>query len=583
MAFVPPQPRTPGWSTLEVVEPGYSYLEVAPDQRSLQVGNGQAVDPKHSQLQVAEYENSPQVVGEGVVDKGYMRGNDLEVLPVTHPKSTAPSSLYDDAPPTESAAAVPTGVAAREKRPLMRRRRTWILLCTVVLAILGVVLGVVFGVVLRKQNNDGDSSNSNRGEVAPGNGNGSAEPPPDTSALKAVPKCAESFCPQSLNGLVESYTAVDQSPTIHLLVRDRVADIQYMASAPGGKSFPNKWRSYGNSGFYPDTLASTFLSINGRHSISFFGLVSGSPVASFDHVAYRTIDIANGSASDAIYLGNDGLVARSAPVVCAPPNSDMNGAPPTDMSIFKRGQFSRDKNGDPASIWWRFSHGTPGTFHDKYIHEVADIVPDSMPNVPPGLACRDGPTMRHDVVVYSNATDGFAAYHEWYDFRNFTWSKSHKVGGTFKQGTRPILVEVSKDRFDFFGIGADDAMHHFTFEQQGNPQYSKMESLGGSFASNAAGVAMGAARDRVDVVAIGKGDGRLKRRALVGTRWDAEWVDLGVTASSVPRLMRIADDELIITIVAADKTVWYSEVKIQGDGSWSELKWQAIGGIRVEW
>ncbi|TLD22911.1 hypothetical protein PspLS_07090 [Pyricularia sp. CBS 133598] len=581
MSYLPPQSGTPGWSTLEVAGPGYSQLEVAPDQRSLQVVNAQAACPEYSQLEVAADNTTPQVISEQV-NKDFSRGDGIEVLPISHSNSQTPSTLSDDAPPVKSPVAVSTAVVTVEKKPLLKRRRTWILLCTVVLVILGVVLGVVFGVLLRKQNNDGDVSSSNRDEVAPGNGNGNAGPSSDISALKAVPKCAESFCPQSLNGLVESYTAVDQSPTIHLLARDRLADIQYVASAPGGRSFPNKWRSYGNSGFYPDTLASTFLSINGRHSISFFGMVSGSTGASFDHVAYRTIDLGNGTASDPVYLSNDKLVARSAPVVCAPPNSDMNSTPPTDMSVFNRGQFLHEQKGDPAGIWWRFSHGMPGIFHNKYIHEVADLVPDSMPNAPPGIACRDGPTTRYDVVVYSNETDGFAAYHKWFDFRNSSWSQRHSAGGTFKLGSRPILVEVSKDRFDFFGVGGDDAIHHFSFQQQGQQQYSELESLGGSFASNAAGVAMGAARNRVDVVAIGKGDGRLKRKALVGTKWDAEWVDLGVTASSAPRLMRIADDELIIAIVAADKTVWYSEVKIRGDGSWSKLKWQAIGGMQVE-
>ncbi|KAI6359411.1 hypothetical protein MCOR25_007067 [Pyricularia grisea] len=555
---------TTGWSTLEVVGPGYSQLEVAPDKQTPEV-----VGPNYSQLEVAPDKQTPEVAYEQVGKEVWQ----------AEQQSTAfidPASTYNDDNLTQSPSTALTDNAHAEKG-LLRRRRTWILLCIILIVILGVVLGVVFGVVLRQQGNATTTSSSSPDEDSRG-GNSDTTPSPETSALSTVPRCASSFCPQSLNGLVESYTTVDQTPTIHLLARDQKGDIQHVASASGGTSFPNKWRSYGASGYYPDTLASTFLSIKGRYSISFFGVVSGSTNITHDHVAYQTIDIANGSASNPIYLGEGRLIAQSAPAVCAPANSGMSGSPPTDMSVFNKAGFTNENDG---GMWWRFSHGTPGTFFPHYVHQVNDLGYSTMPDAPPGIACRDGPGARYDIVAYSNATDDFNAYHKWFHFTNDKWSDWHKIGGPFKLGSRPILVEASKDRFDFFGVGADDAIHHFTFQQQGE-KYSDLQSLGGSFASNAAGVAMGADGDRIDVVAINKGDGKLKRKALVGTKWDEKWADLGVTASSVPRLMRIADDKLVISIVAADKTVWFSEVRILDDGSWSELKWHLIEGMQVE-
>ena len=202
---------------------------------------------------------------------------------------------------------------------------------------------------------------------------------------------------------------------------------------------------------------------------------------------------------------------------------------------------------------------------------AGDLVPSSRY----GVVCRDSDSF-HDLVVYANGTGG--AHSAWHrQYVTPAWRDWTDLGGDYAAGTDPVLIEVSTQRFDFFGLGRDSRMYHWSWSAGSG--YSKAESLGGdTFASVPAVALSGAKMDRVEVVAVGKDDGKLKHLgfaidALAASA--AKWEDLGVMADSAPSLVRNRAGDVEVVMTAVDGSVWHAT----SSGGWDKLAWRPIPGL----
>lgn len=188
----------------------------------------------------------------------------------------------------------------------------------------------------------------------------------------------------------------------------------------------------------------------------------------------------------------------------------------------------------------------------------------------PGVLCRSS-VYFHDLVVYG--TDGAVRHAQFSDKTG--WTPASNRGG--KMVGEPVVVEVNGERIDFFGIGEDKHMYHFTWTSDGG--YTPLEDAGGSFQS-VPSVAVTGAGSRVDVVALGTND-RLQHRVLKGLTWASDWEDLGVFGNSAPLLVNITktQPEKVGVFVVGERgemnqTTWSASSNL----SWKDLVWKGMGG-----
>jgi len=156
------------------------------------------------------------------------------------------------------------------------------------------------------------------------------------------------------------------------------------------------------------------------------------------------------------------------------------------------------------------------------------------------------------------------------------WTRSANLGGKF-QG-EPLVLGVGNDRFDFFGIGEDKAMHHFAWTAAAG--FTPLKSLGGSFSSVPSAAVTGS--DRIDVVALGT-SGTLQHRALQGLKWANDWEDLGKFGNSAPLLFNVTIkpagiEKVGVFVVGKGGEVNHTTWTASSDPSWKNLVWSSLGG-----
>lgn len=203
----------------------------------------------------------------------------------------------------------------------------------------------------------------------------------------------------------------------------------------------------------------------------------------------------------------------------------------------------------------------------------------------PGVVCRQSEWV-HDLVYYD--ANGAVRHGMWaWKVPGNHWTEYVNLGGKFKGD--PTVIAVGADRVDFFGIGEDKAMYHWTWTEAGN--HTELENLRGSFHSVASAVATGltsapaaAAPDdvRIDVVALGTND-RVHHRTMRGMKWVSEWEDLGVEGNSAPMLVHYGSskegpERVGLFVVGYDNQVHQATWAVTEDPSWKDLKWTSMGG-----
>ncbi|TLD21264.1 hypothetical protein PspLS_09248 [Pyricularia sp. CBS 133598] len=572
-----PQQQAVGWSTLEVAPYG-AGLHPVEDQPGLCQNQPQAglqVVPSHD-LQVI---SSPEEKMAAYAETTKLEGgfSNLEHQP-------NPYQDHDLQSPPDHSPKFPPDHSARSSlaTPLWRQRRCWAALALILALIIGVVLGIVFGVVLRKSGG-GNGASSDPGSDSNGSsGNNPSSPAVITNAAAAP--CSKDFCQKSHNTLVEEYSAPNKDPVVHLFVRDSSQKVQHLASQPGGKIFDGKWVQRLEDVF-SGSLSSTLWAIGATPTITVFGLAGNHPNITGQQVTYRHISLGGGDSKDwpRGWLAEPRFRARGPPTACSLDNSGINGLPASRIWVWNLANFVDQQ--DRAAINFQQSlesglGGAPGDFYPHYISELNEV--HGQIGAAPGVLCRNQVKYRHDVVVYGNESGGGSCwYRGWEKGRDpkalrESWIDWKHFGGKFHTISRPVLIVVGENRFDFLGVGVDGALYHWNFK---DGDFSSMESQGGSLASDPVAVVIGTGNDRLDVVAIGKADGRLKRKALVGTSWEENWVDIGVTATSV-ELTKIRLDEFVMSVIDTNGAFWFTIVKVD-NGQWGKLEWTNIPGVTL--
>lgn len=190
----------------------------------------------------------------------------------------------------------------------------------------------------------------------------------------------------------------------------------------------------------------------------------------------------------------------------------------------------------------------------------------------PAIACRND-TFIHDLMVYDNGT---VQHSKWSPATG--WTSPYKpFNDAYHFKSDPVLLATTNDRLDFFGIGTNGGMYHFSWESA--TSYSTMDDLGGSFESLPSAVATDDGK-RIDVVALGS-NGTLLHRVLQDTTWSPAWEDLGVVGNSAPLLLNVSSTqpEKVVAFVLGthdeiNQTTWTAS----SDISWKDLAWSSMGG-----
>jgi hypothetical protein len=194
------------------------------------------------------------------------------------------------------------------------------------------------------------------------------------------------------------------------------------------------------------------------------------------------------------------------------------------------GHFSSEQGNTTAA--------PPGFRHDDILErEAVGTGPGA-----PGLTCHEG-DITSNLVLY-DGEDGTVSNRQW-NVPNAAWSQPTVLSESEKFVDEPTVVDISSTRFDFFGVGANQRLHHFNWV---GGTLSDLETVGEGIASAPSAVAV--SEDRIDVVAVGT-DGKLKHRSLLGTTWSTGWDDLGVVSTGAPLLV-VLDGDVYIFVTDED-------------------------------
>jgi hypothetical protein len=244
-----------------------------------------------------------------------------------------------------------------------------------------------------------------------------------------------------------------------------------------------------------------------------------------------------------------------------------SGSAPTACNVLAGGN-------DRADVFMRSPSGT-GILHDWWDSPNAEWADqnqawDSSANGDaaslPGVVCRDS-AVQHDMVIY-NLENNTVQHNQW----NITWKGWHTLGGSFVGD--PVVVSPSSSRFDFFGLGTDKAIWHFSWNTTAG--YSDLESLGGEFESVPSVVATSS--DRLDIVAVGTDD-KLKHRAYIGMTPSPVWDDLGEFSNSAPLLVSLGGDSISVFAIGRDNDLLSATWTISDDETWTNLSnFTSVGG-----
>ncbi len=236
-----------------------------------------------------------------------------------------------------------------------------------------------------------------------------------------------------------------------------------------------------------------------------------------------------------------------------------------------------------ADIWVRSPAGdNRGILHswfdyeaNKYTIETEDwdAHPGGDAASMPAVVCHDRNT-KYDLVIYNR--DSGSVQHNQYLNDSDTWTGWNDRGGSFVGN--PALISFEHDQFDFFGTGADSAIHHFKWTRSAG--YTLLESLGGNFQSDPSAVALSSTR--IDVIALGT-DNRLKHKALISGAWSQDWEDIGgdTSVNSAPLLRTFGAEpvQVGILVIGANDDLMFAAWNLSQDESWSSLStFESVGG-----
>ncbi|KAL8303048.1 hypothetical protein RB597_005314 [Gaeumannomyces tritici] len=497
-----------------------------------------------------------------------------EVVTANYPQAFTPSAVYPEFIDSNYPEAVPipaeklvqspgghhyshhdgllasqAGPPPPEPLPLWRRRRAWLVAVVVGLIVIGIVLGCVLGLVVFRRPGSGDAP-------AP------ASTSPSTPAVtmpSGTSSCTSTMC------AAQAVTAVAGGDgRAHLFARAPDGSWKQVSSVPGGggDSYGN-WTSRGGSFNGPPAVlawtsaASTW---GGGATVSLFGVSPSNKRTMVRHVGLGS---PNGGVDATLFadVGMPDSATTEPPTLCSPSNGRVDvwmRAP--NVTLNKTAPGMIHKRIDNEASWEAVTYEWSG---------AGDLVPASRFSI----VCRDSDAF-HDTVVYGNGTAGSSAWHR--QFIPSNWGNWTDMGGDYAPGTDPVLLETSSQRFDFFGLGRDARLHHWSWSAGSG--YSKTESLGGdTFASVPAVALSGAKKDRIEVVAVGKDDGRLKHLgfAIDSPVSTPKWEDLGAVANSAPSLVRTAAGAVHAVTTGVDGSVWYAS----SSNGWDKIAWKPIPGL----
>lgn len=247
---------------------------------------------------------------------------------------------------------------------------------------------------------------------------------------------------------------------------------------------------------------------------------------------------------------NPTIPSPGSPTPTTPPGSNNGGSDPNS----------------PGS--WRFSGNTAWDAISPGMGPAASA---------PGVCCRDS-TIFTDLVWYTRS-DGRLMHSQYNRGGNGEWSNPRSIGGNFIGS--PVVYTTSDDpeRFDFFGVQADNELYTFTWRSSrsnSDGDYSNLNSLGGSIASQPSVVSV--AEGVYDVVALGT-DGSVKHQHHNGTAWREDWEDLDIKAMSAPQVMEF-DGMIWLFSVNRDGQLQASNMEDnEGRATWrGQLTTENLGG-----
>ncbi|KAK3317917.1 hypothetical protein B0H66DRAFT_555824 [Apodospora peruviana] len=508
----------------------------------------------------------------------------LQVVDAEHNHNPSPQVLYDDNAPQvvfdddkfhdgsldasspevvtsgehlPEVVSMPGGASGRPPVPWWRRKR-FLAAITVAIVIVVVVLGAVLGT--RKKSES-------------------------STALRAS-ACNNTVCPQILSAAVLGPNTTDDRKLMVFARGDGAIYFNWAQIAnlsdTGGWPADSRWSALvGGASFVSQPSA---MSWNSGSRVSVATMVDGTGTESNVQMTKFTVDESGPNGFTV-----DGWKDLGGPVGSPLGTCAINGT---------RGDYySVENTAEGAKFLHNLSHRN-GTV-DMWKHPDQLGVPqwDVGANftfnqtAKPAVVCRPSYWV-HDLVFYDDKSavrHGMWAFH----IPGNHWTEFTDLGGKFKG--EPTVIAVGADRIDFFGIGEDAAMYHFTWTEADS--HSALESLGGSFHSAASAVATGLIASstgnstvngtgsvRIDVVALGMND-HIFHRVMRGKRWVSDWEDLGVEGNSAPLVVHYGHgsseqpERVGVFMVGYDGQVkqatWTVSVE---QTSWKDLKWTSMGG-----
>lgn len=222
------------------------------------------------------------------------------------------------------------------------------------------------------------------------------------------------------------------------------------------------------------------------------------------------------------------------------------------------------EDGDAKSVIHNYWEGDNKRWHSEWSDwEYSmnnDVVKGSIST--PGIVCRNT-TIFHDVVILEK--DSGMALHKQWGFIPSSWTAWEQLGGPFTGD--PVVVSPALDRVDLFGIlKADHTMVHQSWNQTSN--YTEPLSLGGNWSSIPSVTVSD--NNRLDVFALST-DGTIKHRAVLDSDWNADWDDLGISASSAPLTIQPKNDSTMVTLLVLEN---------EGELVYSDWVLTAGGGLK---
>ncbi|CAM1511906.1 Fc.00g094190.m01.CDS01 [Cosmosporella sp. VM-42] len=158
-----------------------------------------------------------------------------------------------------------------------------------------------------------------------------------------------------------------------------------------------------------------------------------------------------------------------------------------------------------------------------------------------------------------------------------SWNKSNYAtdwkgfDGSFQGDPTLFQLDDDSDRIDFFGVGDDREIKHFSWTSKGG--YSELESLGGPFVSVPSFVSL--SKGVYDVVALGE-DGWLKHTQDNGAGWWDDWETLNASSTSAP-LAVVDGDQVRLLYIDENGEFIAATVDPAQNGEWTSLNASSLG------